>query len=886
MASEDKKKKKIKVFKEFDPSKYIDTEPRIDEAVMKDTVVFSFGRMNPITIGHEKLAMKLMAEASKRKADPAIFLSHSSDAKKNPLSYDDKIKFAKKAFGSVVKQSPAKTIIEVAKSLSGKYKKIVLVVGQDRIEEFKSLLNRYNNKEYNFESIEIVSAGARDPDSEGVEGMSASKMRELAQTGDIKAFTSGLPKKLKSNAKEVYDAVRKGMGMNEEVETDLDEALTRAQRIKRSRAMKRARFKIRRGKEKSERKTASMAVLKKRARKAAIAILKKKFTKSRDYNDMSAGEKEMIDKRIERISKKRIDQIARKLIPMVRKKDRERLASKRASKTEDLNTRFENFLNEASCSDTQVRKRPHMLLGDDMKPKIDRRFRMFKKKVNEEYEDLAEELAAFTLDMDRFLEEGINDPAIFKAVFLAGGPGSGKSFIVGKTALTSLGMRVINSDEAFEAALKKAGLKATPEDIYSEKGQEIRGQAKALTKKKMNLALDGRLGLVIDGTGKDYAKIEKQANKLRNIGYEVAMIFVNTDLDTALERNRARSRSLPDSEVEAMWKDVQKNLGKFQNLFRQKMFIVDNSAGSNYEASVLSTYKKIMNWSKQKPESSAAKQWIMKQRMNESLFLEKSKGLWANIHAKRKRGEPPAKPGDKDYPKTLDIGEEVINETGGAGDWGTPKLTRRFKKDTPIILESNSQIILESKKFSGIVYHGSGSKFDKFDQNKARITNDFYGGGVAYFTDNLGVAKTYAKSMARKTNDEPRIYTVKLTMSKVFDVDDIFSGKDLVNILPKDVEDFARGAGLLGLNSDKYMVLSNLKSGNMKLSGDQVFKGLSKGMNATAKARDHLISKGYDGLRYNGGVNMGMATKHSVYLSYDAKDIEIQKKQVIRKKQE
>jgi shikimate kinase len=222
----------------------------------------------------------------------------------------------------------------------------------------------------------------------------------------------------------------------------------------------------------------------------------------------------------------------------------------------------------------------------------------------------------------RFLEEGVNDPAIFKAVFLAGGPGSGKSFIVGRTALTSLGMKVINSDEAFEAALKKAGLKATPEDIYSEKGQEIRGQAKALTKKKMDLALNGRLGLVIDGTGKDYAKIEKQANELRNIGYEVAMIFVNTDLDTALERNRKRSRSLPDSEVEAMWKDVQKNLGKFQNFFRQKMFIVDNSTGSNYGGAVLSTYKKIMTWAKQKPESSAAKQWIMKQKMNEDFMLE------------------------------------------------------------------------------------------------------------------------------------------------------------------------------------------------------------------------------------------------------------------------
>lgn len=212
------------------------------------------------------------------------------------------------------------------------------------------------------------------------------------------------------------------------------------------------------------------------------------------------------------------------------------------------------------------------------------------------------------------LNEGVNDPAIFKAVFLAGGPGSGKSFIVGKTALTALGFKVINSDIAFETALRKAGLKPTPEDIYSPKGQEVRGRAKALTKRKMELAIDGRLGLVIDGTGKDYTKITNQAEMLRELGYEVAMIFVNTDLDTAISRNQKRERSLPDAEVKKMWNDVQKNLGKFQNFFRQRMFIVDNSEGSNYEGAVLSTYKKISQWAKSKPASPAAKQWIQAQK--------------------------------------------------------------------------------------------------------------------------------------------------------------------------------------------------------------------------------------------------------------------------------
>ena len=113
-----------------------------------------------------------------------------------------------------------------------------------------------------------------------------------------------------------------------------------------------------------------------------------------------------------------------------------------------------------------------------------------------------------------FLDEGVNDPAIFKAIFLAGGPGSGKSFIVGKTGLTSMGYKVVNSDDAFEAAMKKAGMEMDPENIFSVKGQEIRGKAKALTGKRQARYIEGRLGLVIDGTGKDPDKIVTQARQL------------------------------------------------------------------------------------------------------------------------------------------------------------------------------------------------------------------------------------------------------------------------------------------------------------------------------------------------------------------------------------
>ena len=214
----------------------------------------------------------------------------------------------------------------------------------------------------------------------------------------------------------------------------------------------------------------------------------------------------------------------------------------------------------------------------------------------------------------KFMTEGVDDPAIFKAVFLAGGPGSGKSFIVGKTGLPALGLKVINSDDAYEAAMKKAGMEMSSDNIFSVKGQEIRGRAKALTGKKQARYLKGRLGVVVDGTGKDFAKIKKQVDDLRAIGYAVAMIFVNTDMDTALERNNARSRSLPDEMVVKMWKEVQRNLGKFQNLFRDRMMILDNSTGSNIDGATLSVYRKIVTWTKGKPDNRIAAKWIKDQK--------------------------------------------------------------------------------------------------------------------------------------------------------------------------------------------------------------------------------------------------------------------------------
>ena len=209
------------------------------------------------------------------------------------------------------------------------------------------------------------------------------------------------------------------------------------------------------------------------------------------------------------------------------------------------------------------------------------------------------------------LQEGVYDPNIFKAIFLAGGPGSGKSYVVRRTT-GGLGMKIVNSDDIYEKMLKDAGLDTTPEDIYSDQGQKIRGRAKEVTKKMQGNFLEGRLGLIIDGTGKDYDKIAGQVAGLKNLGYEAYMIFVNTSLETAQERNKMRKRTLPEKQVEQMWNEVQNNIGKFQRLFgAANMIIVDNNdAGEDIFSKV---WKRCMLLVKKKVTNRIAKSWIARE---------------------------------------------------------------------------------------------------------------------------------------------------------------------------------------------------------------------------------------------------------------------------------
>lgn len=185
---------------------------------------FTFGRMNPPTIGHEKLMDVLSQKAGKNPF--FIFISHTQDSKKNPLDYDTKIKALRKMFPRYARQiikSDRRTALDVASYLYDQgYNKITMVIGQDRFNEMKALLPKYNGVKgrhgfYNFEKINFINAGNRDGDSDGVEGMSSSKMREYAKNNDFVKFAQGLPDSFSNkDSKDLFNAVRKGLGLKEE----------------------------------------------------------------------------------------------------------------------------------------------------------------------------------------------------------------------------------------------------------------------------------------------------------------------------------------------------------------------------------------------------------------------------------------------------------------------------------------------------------------------------------------------------------------------------------------------------------------------------------------------------------------------------------------------
>jgi hypothetical protein len=444
--------------------------------------VLAFGRMNPPTTGHGKLVDKVKDVAKENNASHHVVLSHSQDKAKNPLSAEAKLKHAKRFFPntnlSVSNKEHPTFLHHAAKLHKQGVTHLHMIAGSDRVDEYKKKLSQYNGTHkdalYNFKKITVHSAGQRDPDAEGTEGMSASKMRGHASGGNFKEFKKGVPKHVpEHHAKELYNDVRHHMGVKE-----------------------------------------------------------------------------------------------------------------------DLNTEFEQLL-----------------------------------------------------------FEGVHDKAIFKAVFLAGGPGSGKDYVLDNT-LAGHGLTEINSDKALEYLMDKKGLDKTMPASEKIERDVTRGRAKSVTELRERLALYGRNGVIINGTGDDAEKIKRIKERLEELGYDTSMIMVNTKDEVSAMRNVERGqrggRTVPETIRKQKWQSVQNSRPELGKLFGDKYVEFDNSEDLRSahpeivkakKQEMLDIYKQVQKFISLPPKSKQAKEWIAAELEKKDSLTVSKKDMGASPHPDSKASE-------------------------------------------------------------------------------------------------------------------------------------------------------------------------------------------------------------------------------------------------------
>jgi len=656
----------------------IEINPKMNEAPMR-TVVLGWGRMNPITSGHELLVNKIKEVAKKNRATPVIYISHSQDAKKNPLSYEDKVMLAKRAFGNIIQKSNSKTIMQIMKELEDRFDKVILVAGDDRVAEFSKLLNKYNGSEYNISEIEVVSAGKRaDPDSDAAKdmsaaNMSASVMRKLASEGDLAGFKKGLPKRLQADAQDVYDLVRSGMKLAEMAEEDgqLTEAMTIQQRRARSLIMRKFKVKIASARRRLRKKAATMDKLKIRARKAAIRIIRKRIAgkKGEDYNNLSPSEKMLVDKRVEK-KRSAIDKIAKRLLPMVRKADLLKLRSK----SESVDTDFENFLSEANVNEefdtfleaetevSKYTKRYHQMYSKEGTIKLDGRFRAFRAKKEEE--ESLKEGPALDAVIDKHKDERI---ALRKRH---------------KNERADVRVREIRAvaQEEFQSDLDLLRfIEETSNDIFN---------AVLLDEEKSDEGLKGKA----EKSGISYGILKKVFDR-GLAAYQTSHRPGTTPQQWAYARVNSfitggKTRTTGDADLWAKHSGVKESLDEdFKNMFSER-------SPSDIAKAVFSS---IVH-KKQYDHAIKALMSLLDRKKKEAgnKSMRHSTSYYAMQIAKSYE--------NVDF-RTLEkmLPKEYVSEEGGAGDRGTDKLTKRYKKDTPgqnVTEEVTQQQLNDLEKFA------------------------------------------------------------------------------------------------------------------------------------------------------------------------------------------
>jgi len=444
--------------------------------------VMAFGRMSPPTTGHEVLVNKVKDVAKSVGGSHSVVLSHTQDKNKNPLSSEDKLKHAKRFFPktniSVSDKEHPNFLTQAAKLHKQGVTHLHMVAGSDRTEEYHKLLHKYNGTHegalFNFKHIKVHSAGERDPDAEGTAGMSASKMRSHASSGNFKDFRKGIPAHVpEHHAKEMFSDVRKGMQIKEGVDASFEELLF----------------------------------------------------------------------------------------------------------------------------------------------------------------------------------EGVHDKAIFKAVFLAGGPGSGKDYVLDNT-LAGHGLTEINSDKALEYLMDKKGLDKTMPASEKIERDVTRGRAKSVTELRERLALYGRNGVIINGTGDDPEKIKRIKGRLEELGYDTSMIMVNTKDEVSAMRNVERGqrggRTVPETIRKEKWQSVQNARVDLGKIFGDKYIEFDNSEDLRSahpdivkakKKELLDIYKQFQKFVSTPPKSKQAKEWVAAELEKKDTLNVSKKDAKASPHPNSKAAE-------------------------------------------------------------------------------------------------------------------------------------------------------------------------------------------------------------------------------------------------------
>jgi nicotinic acid mononucleotide adenylyltransferase len=717
---EDKAKKKDSKSEKENVKNTIELNPRLNEAKGK-TVVLGWGRMNPITSGHEILVNKIKSVAKSNSATPLVYLTHSSDPRKNPLSYDDKIRFAKKAFGRVIQKSNSKTIIQAVQELDGKYDNLILVVGADRIQEFKTLLNKYNGKDYNFDSIEIVSAGDRaDPDSEAAKdlsaaNMSASVMRRLAAQGDKEDFMTGLPKGLKSSGEEVYNAVRRGMKIAEEMEAELmaegllDEAvLDFAQRRKRAITMRKYKSKIAMGRRRAMRRKATTEVLKRRARKAAIGVIRQKVagSKNRKYADLSIGEKKLIDTKVQK-RKAAIERIARKLLPKIRQKD--------MRKGKSVNEEFELFIEAAQDPDIKDREgtQPKKYFSGLAKSTKAKRDAHFKKGAEmddnnpDAYKpapgdaDAKTKESQHTKKFKQMYGEETEAPRKKRFHQLMNGDGTVKHDMRFKRYKANKVETNTNFSEDADALKKqhdreKEKLAREHErEMDRAKTRELRQQIRTVQTEEIDIENDAELLKLVDEIYESVVLEESKTEealkkKAEKSGISYGILKKVYDRGVAAWRTGHRPGTTPAqwgmARVNSFATKSKGTWGKADADLASKVRSEEVDLDSFFD---LNEQFDLMNESIIDKALAAIHKHVMSGAALQDISFEVSRASGVDQTAQQLRKAYISKYGDPDKVK-VDTKRVAslkkrygFREEGGAGEWGTDKLAKRYKKDTP-----------------------------------------------------------------------------------------------------------------------------------------------------------------------------------------------------------